>query len=76
MKYDIINEELGIAAISVNNLTSRQAADILSTWEEDVPLSALTIYRDSDTGLIMLNKDSQIYARYKALKIGVATNPN
>ena len=61
MKYDIINEELRIAAISVNNLTSRQAADILNSWKEDVPLSALTIYRDSDTGLIILNRDNQMY---------------
>ena len=67
MGYQIVNEELNIAACSLSDLTIEQAKHFLEQWEPGAKLNSLTLFFDRDTGLLVINKDNAKYDTYLEL---------
>lgn len=59
--YEIINDELKIAACGISDLTLEQVKHFLSLWEDGARLGALTLFFNPDTGYLVLNKDHSQY---------------
>ena len=64
MVYTIENEELQIASCSIADLTLEQTQAMLRLWEEKATLGTLTLFFDKKTGLVVLNRDNQLYQAY------------
>lgn len=61
MAYEVINEELKIAACNIGDLTLRMTQAILKNWPEGVPISDLTLFEDNISGYLVLNKEFSYY---------------
>lgn len=65
--YEVINEELGIKACNLGDLTAKQVNRFLGQWEEGATIATLTLFFDQETGSIVLNKDNEQYEFYVML---------
>ena len=63
MQYEMVNENLKIAACSISSLTLEQAKHFLELWERGATLGTLTLFYTGD-GVIVLNKDNKMYSDY------------
>lgn len=63
MSYEIINEELKIAACSIADLTMEQVKHFLNLWEEGSSIGTLTLFYD-ERGYLVLNRDNENYSMY------------
>lgn len=61
MSYEIINEELKIAACNIGDLTLRMTQAILKNWPEGISIEELTLFSDNASGYLVLNKDFELY---------------
>ncbi|MDE6992537.1 MAG: hypothetical protein K2P42_17985, partial [Lachnospiraceae bacterium] len=59
--YEIIDETLKIASCGINDLTLEQASSFLSQWEDGATLGSLTLFINSETGYLVLNRDNAQY---------------
>lgn len=59
--YEIIDETLKLASCGISDLTFEQASSFLSQWEDGAPLGSLTLFINSETGYLVLNKDHDNY---------------
>ena len=65
--YEVINEELGIKACNLADLTAEQMSNFLGQWEEGARIGTLTLFYESETGAVVLNKDNEMYSEYLSL---------
>jgi len=65
--YEVINEQLGIKACGLADLTAEQLNAFFSQWEKGAKIGTLTLFYDGDTGDIVLNKDNKLYQSYLKL---------
>ena len=65
--YEIVNEELGIKACGIADLTEEQKEAFLRQWEEGAKLSTLTLFCERKTGDLVLNSDNESYKDYLAI---------
>lgn len=65
--YEVINEELGIKACKLADLTADQVNRFLGLWEDGVRIGTLTVFFENETGDLVLNKDNEMYDTYKEL---------
>jgi len=65
--YEVINEELGIKACGIGDLTTPMINSILGQWEDEATIGTLTLFYDGKTGDIVLNKDNKLYESYLSL---------
>lgn len=65
--YEVINEELGIKACGLADLTAEQVAHFLGLWEDGARIGTLTVFFESETGDLVLNKDNEMYDTYRDL---------
>lgn len=61
MEYEVINEELKIAACSVGDLTLEMTQSILKNWSDGIIIKELTVFTDKKNGYLVLNKESDFY---------------
>ena len=61
--YEIINEELKIAACHLTDLTLKETESFFKNWEDD---ATMFVSRD---GYVVLNKDNHYYPLYLGLAI-------
>jgi hypothetical protein len=61
MGYEVINEELKVAACSVCDLTLEMTQSILKNWPDGISIKELTVFTDSRSGYLVLNKESDLY---------------
>ncbi len=59
--YEIIDETLKIASCGINDLTLGQASSFLSQWEDGATLGSLTLFINTETGYLVLNRDNAQY---------------
>lgn len=64
MAYQVVNEKLQIYSCSVADLTLRQASDFLSQWEDTASIGQLTMFYESSTGRLVLNRDNKHYEQF------------
>lgn len=64
MKFDVINEELKIAACGLADLTMDQVQNFLRQWEEGSNIGTLTLFYDRESGYVVLNRDNKDYKMY------------
>ena len=62
--YKIIDEKLGLASCSLSDLTMHQVSCFLDQWEDDAPISSLTLFYDKKRDLVVLNRDNAEFDRY------------
>lgn len=55
--YEVINEKLGIAKCSLEELTLKQVQQFLGQWEPEANIGELTLFYDEKEDLIVLNRD-------------------
>lgn len=67
MGYEVANEKLGIMSCCLGDLTAKQVASFLAQWEEGAAISALTLFYDSESQNVVLNKDNPDYKLYLML---------
>ena len=67
MKYEVINEKLGIAACGIADLTMKQAVDFLAHWEDGANIGELTLFYDDESGSVVLNRDNENFLKYKKM---------
>lgn len=65
--YEVINEELGIKACGLADLTAEQVNHFLELWEDGAKIGALTVFFENETGDLVLNKDNKMYDTYREL---------
>ena len=65
--YEMINEELGIKACGLADLTADQVNHFLGLWEDGAKIGSLTMFFENDTGNLVLNKDNEMYDTYREL---------
>lgn len=65
--YEVINEELGIKACGLADLTAEQVSHFLGLWEDGARIGTLTVFFESETGDLVLNKDNEMYDTYRDL---------
>ena len=70
MEYEVINEELGIKACRLADLTAEQVNHFLGQWEEGATIGTLTPFYDDKNGDVVLNKDNAQYEFYAELAEG------
>lgn len=58
--YEIIDETLKIAGCGISDLTFEQTSSFLSQWEDGATLGSLTLFINTETGYLVLNRDSDI----------------
>ena len=61
MKFEIVNEELKIAACRLADLTMEQVKGFLQQWEDGSSIGTLTLFYDRESGYIVLNRDNKDY---------------
>ena len=64
MNYETINEELGIKACKLEDLTTEILSCFLGQLEEGATIGTLTLFYDGKTGDIVLNKNNKLYESY------------
>lgn len=64
MKFEVINEELKIAACGIADLTMEQVHSFLRQWEDDASIGTLTLFYDKESGYVVLNQDNKDYKMY------------
>ena len=64
MAYQVVNEELQIYSCSIADLTLRQTSDFLSQWEDSAGIGQLTMFYESSTGRLVLNRDNERYEQF------------
>ena len=67
MGYEVANEKLGIMSCRLGDLTAKQVASFLAQWEEGAAISSLTLFYDSESQNVVLNKDNPDYELYLML---------
>ena len=65
--YEVINEELGIKACGLADLTAEQVNHFLGLWEDGARIGTLTVFFENETGDLVLNKDNEMYDTYRKL---------
>lgn len=61
--YEVINEELGIKACGLADLTAEQVSHFLGLWEEGATIGTLTAFVDNE--ILVLNKNNALYSTYR-----------
>lgn len=61
MSYEIINEELKIAACNIGDLTLGMTQAILKNWSDGISIEELTLFTDNVSGYLVLNKEFHYY---------------
>lgn len=61
MSYEIINEELKIAACNIGDLTLGMTQAILKNWPDGISIEELTLFTDNVSGYLTLNKEFKYY---------------
>lgn len=64
MKFEVVNEELKIAACGLADLTMEQVQSFLRQWEEGASIGTLTLFYDMAGGYVVLNRDNKDYKIY------------
>lgn len=64
MKFEVVNEELKIAACGLADLTMEQVQSFLRQWEEGASIGTLTLFYDRKSGYVVLNRDNKDYKMY------------
>lgn len=64
MKFEVINEELKIAACRLADLTMEQVQHFLQQWEGGASIGTLTLFYDKESGYVVLNRDNKDYKIY------------
>lgn len=64
MKFEVVNENLKIASCGLADLTMDQVQNFLSRWEEGANIGSLTLFYDSESGYVVLNRDNKNYEAY------------
>ena len=64
MKFEVINEELKIAACGLADLTMDQVHSFLRLWEDGASIGTLTLFYDKKSGYVVLNRDNKDYKMY------------
>lgn len=64
MKFEVVNEELKIAACGLADLTMEQVQSFLKQWEEGSSIGTLTLFYDRESGYVVLNRDNKDYKMY------------
>ena len=59
--YEVINEKLGIAKCSLEELTLKQVQQFLGQWEPEANIGELTLFYDKKEDLIVLNSSNKKY---------------
>ena len=59
--YKIIDENLRIAACRISDLTAEMVSGFLAQWETGAKIGSLSMFFDSDKGLLVLNADNKNY---------------
>lgn len=59
--YEVINEELKIAACNIGDLTLGMTQAILKNWPDGISIDELTLFTDNDSGYLVLNKEFEHY---------------
>ena len=59
--YEVINEKLGIAKCSLEELTLKQVQQFLGQWESETNIGDLALFYDEDKDLIVLNSSNKKY---------------
>lgn len=59
--YEIINEELKIAACNIGDLTLGMTQAILKNWSDGISIDELTLFTDNASGYLVLNKGFEHY---------------
>lgn len=67
MGYEVANKKLGIMSCCLGDLTAKQVASFLAQWEEGAAISSLTLFYDSESQNVVLNKDNPDYELYLML---------
>lgn len=67
MKFEVINDELKIAACHLADLTMEQVQCCLSQWEDGASIGTLTLFFERKSGYVVLNRDNKDYDTYLAL---------
>lgn len=65
--YEVVNDELRIKACGLADLTAEQVSDFLKLWEDGAKIGTLTVFFESETGDLVLNKDNKLYDTYREL---------
>ncbi len=65
--YKIIDENLRIAACRISDLTAEMVSGFLAQWETGAKIGSLSMFFDSDKGLLVLNADNKNYDTYLEL---------
>ena len=58
--YEVINEELGIMACDLEDLTTAQVVNFLGSWEDNAKIGTLTMFLDDSYNLV-LNRNHKNY---------------
>lgn len=64
MKYEMLNEELGIAACSTEDLTMDIVQNLLSQWKPDTKIGMIPLFYDETSGILVLIRDNKSYNEY------------
>ena len=67
MKFEVINDELKIAACRLADLTMEQVQSCLSQWEDGASIGTLTLFFERKSGYVVLNRDHKDYDTYLEL---------
>lgn len=63
--YEVINEELGIKACGIGDLTMGAVEGMLRQWNDGSNISTLTLFYDYKEDAIVLNRDNKNYDTYR-----------
>lgn len=64
MNYEIVNEELKIASISLADLTFEKTQEILKQWDNGAKIGTLSFFFHPSDGWLYLNRDNKQYKVY------------
>lgn len=64
--YEVINDELGIKACSLGDLTAEQMRNFFEQWEEGAKIGTLTLFYEK-SGDLVLNRDNPLYKEYREI---------
>ena len=67
MNYEIVNEELKIASISLADLTLEKTQEILKQWDDGAKIGTLSFFFHPSDGWLYLNRDNKQYEIYMKL---------
>ena len=64
--YEVINEELGIKACGLGDLTAEQMSSFFGQWEDGAKIGTLTLFFEK-SGDLVLNRDNPRYKEYREI---------